>query len=290
MRIEYRAFLLMIAIGALSACGGGQSTSDTSTVLATVNGTPITNDMYRAYLRTLTGGQEPQLDPQRKAMVINRLVDMEVLAQTAKKEHLESKPDVAAEMQIQNAGLLANQIVQAYVAKHPVTDDQIKAEYDQRVKSMPGIEYRARHILVPTEKLAKVIINKLNHGANFAALAKKYSTDTSKDQGGELGWFSPDQMVPAFSQAVEKLKKGEYTKEPVQSQFGWHVIQLQDTRTTPPPSLDAMKDQLKNTLEGKEVEAYVNDLRQSAKVVMSTPAAASKASPPPAASHASPKP
>ncbi|MDE2234351.1 MAG: peptidylprolyl isomerase [Gammaproteobacteria bacterium] len=290
MRIEYRAFLLLLAIGALSACGGGQSSSDTSTVLATVNGTPITTDMYRAYLRTLTGGQEPQLDPQRKAMVLNRLVDMEVLAQSAKKENLESKPDVAAEMHIQNTGLLANQMVQAYLAKHPITDDQIKAEYDQRVKSMPGIEYRARHILVPTEKLAKEIINKLNHGANFATLAKQYSTDTSKDQGGELGWFSPDQMVPAFSQAVEKLKKGEYTKEPVHSQFGWHVIQLQDTRSNPPPSLAAMKDQLKNTLEGKEVEAYVNDLRQSAKVVMSTPAAASKASPPAAAPPASTKP
>ncbi|HVC29107.1 MAG TPA: peptidylprolyl isomerase [Gammaproteobacteria bacterium] len=289
MRIEFRSILLMLAMTILVACGGNQSTPDTSTVLATVNGVPITNDMFRAYVRSLAGGQEPQLDPQKHALVLNRLIDMQVLAQQAEKSDLTKDPKVVADLKIQKTGLMANQLVQQYLAQHPITDDQIKAEYSQRTKTMPGTEYRARHILVANEKQAKDIINQLNHGANFATLAKKYSTDGSKTQGGELGWFSPDQMVPAFSQAVAQLKKGEYTKQPVHTQFGWHVIQLEDTRSMPPPSLASVQEQLKNTLEGKEVEAYVDQLRKSAKVDMPTPSASTKTTPAPAAGTKEPK-
>ena len=289
MRIVFRSILLMLAVATLVACGGNQNTTDTSTVLAKVNGVPITNDMFRAYVRSLAGGQEPQLDAQKHMLVLNRLIDMEVLAQAAEKTDLANKPEVVADLKIQKTGLMANQMVQKYLADHPVTDDQIKAEYDQRTKSMPGIEYRARHILVASEKQAKDIINQLNHGANFATLAKKYSTDGSKSQGGELGWFSPDQMVPAFSQAVAQLKKGEYTKQPVHSQFGWHVIQLEDTRSMPPPSLASVQEQIKNSLEGKQVEAYVEQLRNGAKVDMGTPSATTKASPAPAAGTQSAK-
>jgi peptidyl-prolyl cis-trans isomerase C len=289
MRIVFRSILLMLAVTVLAACGGNQSTPDTSTVLATVNGVPITNDMFRAYVRTLAGGQEPQLDAQKHAMVLNRLIDMEVLAQAAEKTDLAKDPKVAADLKIQKTGLMANQLVQQYLAQHPISDEQIKAEYDQRTKAMPGTEYRARHILVANEQQAKDIINQLNHGANFATLAKKYSTDGSKSQGGELGWFSPDQMVPAFSQAVEHLKKGEYTKQPVKSQFGWHVIQLEDTRSMPPPTLASVQEQLKNSLEGKQVEAYVEQLRKDAKVDMPTSSASTKATPAPAAGTKAPE-
>lgn len=285
MRIALRSLTLIAAIVMLAACGGQQNSADTSTVLATVNGVPITNDMFRAYVRSLAGGQEPQLDAQRRQLVLNRLIDMEVLAQAAQKSGLEKQATVAADLNIQRTGLLAQQLVQQYLTQHPVTEDQIKAEYAARTKSMPGTEYRARHILVASEQQAKTIINQLNHGANFATLAKKYSTDASGKQGGELGWFSPDQMVPAFSAAVAKLKKGEYTKEPVHTQYGWHVIQLEDTRSTPPPSLDSVRDQLTNSLEGQQVEAYVNKLRQDAKVVVSSPGAASNA-PAPSATRA----
>lgn len=277
MRIALRSLTLIAAVVMLAACGGQQNSADTSTVLATVNGVPVTNDMFRAYVRSLAGGQEPQLDAQRRQLVLNRLVDMEVLAQAAQKSGLEKQATVAADLKIQRTGLLAQQLVQQYLTQHPVTEDQIKSEYAARTKAMPGTEYRARHILVASEQQAKDIINQLNHGANFAALAKKYSTDASGKQGGELGWFSPDQMVPAFSTAVAKLKKGEYTREPVHTQYGWHVIQLEDTRSMPPPSLDSVRDQLTNSLEGQEVEAYVNKLRQDSKVVVTTTSAASNA-------------
>ena len=285
MHIALRSLTLIAAVVMLTACGGQQNSADTSTVLATVNGVPITNDMFRAYVRSLAGGQEPQLDAQRHQLVLNRLIDMEVLAQAAQKSGLEKQATVAADLKIQRTGLLAQQLVQQYLTQHPVTEDQIKAEYATRTKAMPGTEYRARHILVASEQQAKDIVKQLNHGANFATLAKKYSTDASGKQGGELGWFSPDQMVPAFSAAIAKLKKGEYTREPVHTQYGWHVIQLEDTRSTPPPSLDSVRDQLTNSLEGREIEAYVNKLRQDAKVVMPSTSAASHA-PAPSATRA----
>jgi peptidyl-prolyl cis-trans isomerase C len=270
MRISVSRFLLIAGTALLlAACNGGKST-DNSTVLATVNGTPITNDMFRAYVRTLTGGQEPQLDAQKRKLVLDRLIDMTVLAETAEKDGLAKDPKVAAELAVQHKALLAQSQVRKYLEEHPVTDDQIKAEYDKRVKSLPGQEYRARHILVSSEKLAKSIIEQLKHGANFATLAKKYSKDGSAKSGGELGWFSPDQMVPEFSKAVEGLKKGQYTTTPVQTQFGWHVIQLEDTRSQPAPSLDSMRQQLENELQGQNIQNYVNGLRGSAKVDIKT--------------------
>jgi len=144
MRIALRSLFLITAIALLAACGGRQNSADTSTVLATVNGVPITNDMFRAYVRSLAGGQEPQLDAQRRQLVLNRLIDMEVLGQEAQKSGLEKQATVAADLKIQRTGLLAQQLVQQYLSQHPVTEDQIKAEYAAKTKAMPGIEYRAR--------------------------------------------------------------------------------------------------------------------------------------------------
>lgn len=284
MRSVYRLILPLLAAVVLAACGGSHPNPDTSTVLATVNGTPITNNMYRAYLRELAGGQEPQISAQQRQMVLNRLVDMEVLSQAAQKSGLQNDPKVATELKIQKTGFLAQQMVEQYVSQHPVTKEQLNGAYQKKVQATPGTEYKARHILVKSEAEAKNIINQLNHGANFATLAKKYSTDATKSQGGELGWFSPDQMVPEFSNAVEHLKKGEYTKEPVHTQFGWHVIQLEDTRPTPPPSLDSMRSQLTQSLQSDAVEAYVNKLRGDAKVHMTSAASIA----PPAAASAKP--
>lgn len=287
MRTHFRILLLAAAVMALAACGK-QPSADTSTVLATVNGTPVTTDMFRAYVRSLAGGQEPALDAQKRALVLDRLVDMEVLAQQADKEGVSKDPKVAADLGILRTRLLAQQMVQTYLAKHPVTDEQIKAEYEKRIKGAPAQEYRARHILVASEQQAKDIIAKLNHGASFAALAKQYSTDTfSGKKGGDLGWFNPADMVPQFAQALARLKPGQYTRQPVHTQYGWHVIELQGTRPLAPPSLASVRQQITNELEGREIEAYVNQLRGAAKVTVTAPAAASQA-PAPAASTAKP--
>ncbi|HET7923046.1 MAG TPA: peptidylprolyl isomerase [Gammaproteobacteria bacterium] len=279
-----RLLLIAGALLMLVACNG--KSKDDSTVLATVNGTPITNNMFRAYVRTLAGGRDVKLTEQQHQQVLDRLIDMTVLAQEAEKTGLDKDSKVAAELLVQHEGLLAQSLVRDYLDKHPVTDADVKAEYAERTKNMPSEEYHARHILVSSEKLAKNIIAQLNKGADFAKLAKKYSSDGSKRQGGDLGWFSPDQMVPEFSKAVEQLKKGQYTRTPVHTQFGWHVIKLEGTRAAPTPSLDSARQEIENELKGKHVEAYVKGLRDTAKVNIPTPAAGSSA----AAAKAAPAP
>jgi peptidyl-prolyl cis-trans isomerase C len=131
---------------------------------------------------------------------------------------------------------------------------------------MPKTQYHARHILVSSQDAAQKIIDELKKGAKFEDLAKKDSSDSSKDQGGELGWFSPSNMVKPFADAVVQLKKGEVTPAPVQSQYGWHVIQLLDTRDTPVPPLDQVKDRVAQLVETKKFRAYQDELLKTAKV------------------------
>ncbi len=131
---------------------------------------------------------------------------------------------------------------------------------------MPKTQYHARHILVNSQEDAQKIIDQLKKGAKFEDLAKKDSIDSSKDQGGDLGWFSPSNMVKPFADAVAALKKGEYTQTPVQTQYGWHVIQLIDTRETPVPPLDSVKDRVDQLVQNKKFKAYQDELMKNAKV------------------------
>jgi peptidyl-prolyl cis-trans isomerase C len=287
MRNVYRTALFVLLAAGIAACGkhGDISANDT-TVLATVNGTPITSDMVRIYAVNRSG-REPQSDEERKNF-LNTLVDMEVLAQEAQKSGLASKPDVAAQLAISHAGLLAREQVQSYLEQHPVTPEQVKSAYDASLKSMSGRQYKARHILVANENDAKDIIAQLEKGADFGKLAVKYSKDAgSAVRGGDLGdWFSPDQMVPEFSSTLATLKKGEYTKQPVRSQYGWHVIQLEDERSVPPPSMDQMREKLTQQAESDAIESYINQLRVGANVKMTAAAPAAKPATAPAAAAA----
>lgn len=284
MRIAPRILpITLLALG-LAACGkdGG---ADKSAVLATVNGNPVTADMLNAFIRERTGGQEPQLTDEQRKNVLNTVIDMEVLAQEAQKSGLADKPDTAAELRIGRDGLLAQKLMRGYFEAHPLTDDQIKAAYQEQVKGMDTRQYKARHILVDNQAQAADIIRQLGKGAKFAVLAKKYSLDHgSAENGGELGdWFSAQSMVPEFSAALTTLKKGEITQQPIHTQYGWHVIQLEDMRDQPAPDLDPqMRERLSNELQGKVAQAYINQLRGGAKIDMpaAAPAPASKAAVP----------
>jgi peptidyl-prolyl cis-trans isomerase C len=157
----------------------------------------------------------------------------------------------------------------------------LQAEYDLQVGQLPKTQYRASHILVPSQAAAQKIIDELGKGASFADLAKRNSTDAgSKDRGGDLDWFSPEGMTPPFAKAVVAMKKGETTKVPVQTQFGWHVIRLVDTREQAPPPLDSVKDRLVQIVEAKKFKAYTDNLVTQAKVeknLETTPTAAAPA-------------
>ncbi len=265
---------LVALAGVLAGCGQGSKSGNMSstqapaagTVLVTVNGTPITNHDIDAYVMARTHGRKIQLNDQQRYMVAQEMVQLTLAAQAAQKDGLASKPDVKAELAMQRDMILANQAVEHFMDTAQVPEDQLKQKYQDYVKSQSGKEYKARHILVKTKAEAEKIIKELNHGANFATLAKKDSTGPSGKKGGELGWFKPEQMVPAFSAAVEKLKPGEYTKEPVKTQFGWHVILLEKEKTAAPASYTAMKPQLAKELKGSMVRSYLDKLKDKADV------------------------
>jgi peptidyl-prolyl cis-trans isomerase C len=192
---------------------------------------------------------------------------MQLLADQAEKDGLQNSPDTVAQLHLLHLKVLADAESQKFVKSFQPSDDDLKAEYDTAVASMDKTEYKARHILVASKEEGEQIIKKLKGGAKFEDLAKAQSTDTgSKNNGGDLGWFTTSRMVKPFADAVVALKKGEITPAPVQTQFGWHVIQLEDTRDKTPPPFDQVKQQLTNQLIRKKLQAYIADLKKNAKI------------------------
>jgi peptidyl-prolyl cis-trans isomerase C len=234
--------------------------------VATVNGQPISSAAFAIWAQAQANKKAEELAPEQRKQALEGLVNLYVAAQEAEKQNVASDPEVAARLELERMNVLANSLFQQYVKGKTPTDQELKAEYDRQVGGMPKLEYHARHILVPTEELARDAIAKLGKGAKFEELAKKMSTDGSKTQGGELPWFAPGQMVKPFSDAVQKLSKGEYTKEPVKSEFGWHVIRLEDTRPVTPPPYETVKDRLGPMVQQRMVRDYIDGLRKTAKI------------------------
>ena len=235
--------------------------------IATVNGKPIPQSLADSVANSMAKQQGQAVTPQLKEMVKNELISREVMVQEADKLGLDKETAVQDEIRIARQNILIRALFNAYLQKHPITDAQIKAEYDKFVKSFGSTEYKAQHILVPSEKEAQDIIAQLKKGAKFSELAKKYSKDTgSAANGGDLGWSTPNNYVPPFAKALEALKPGQYTQTPVQSQFGWHVIKLDATRPAKAPTLDQLKPQIQAELQRQEVTKYQDELRAKAKI------------------------
>jgi peptidyl-prolyl cis-trans isomerase C len=192
---------------------------------------------------------DPQLaqlpDEQKKVAALSGAIDVKLLASGAAAEGVDKTDDFKKRM----AYIGDRELHNAYFRKHVVdatTDEEVKARYDKEIANIPKQEeVHARHILVKTEDEAKAVIAELDGGKDFAAVAKEKSQDSNKDEGGDLGWFGPGRMVPEFEQAAFALEKGAYTKTPVKTQFGFHVIQLEDKRDAPPPALEQVQDQVK---------------------------------------------
>ncbi|NMG64090.1 peptidylprolyl isomerase [Azoarcus indigens] len=232
---------------------------------ATVNGTAIPASRAEAMLNEQRA-QGAQDSPQLNDAVREELVRREVLSQEATKKGLEKKSDVQAQMDLAKQAILIRAYLQDYVKTHPVTDAEIRKEYDTIKSRMGEKEYKPRHILVETEDQAKAIIAKLQSGSKFEDLAKESRDPGSKDKGGELGWSNPGMFVQPFSDAMVKLEKGKFTTTPVKSDFGYHVILLEDVRDLKAPSFDEVKPQLQQRLQQQKVEAHILELREKAKV------------------------
>ncbi len=244
----------------LSFTVGADTAAKTDPVLAVVNGVPVTQSMYDGYLRL-----RPANSPKDRTLVLDELITLEVLRQDAVQRGIDKQPEVIVEM----ANHLAVAGLKTVAAGIVLNDEELHNVYNSHLKEMINREYKARHILIPTEEEAKAIITELNNGGDFVKLAKEKSQDHSSD-GGDLGWFSTGQMVKSVADAVVLLENGKYTTQPVHSESGWHVILHEDTRENPPPSFEDMKEKIKMDLRRAKLQEHIQHLRAQAVVKMQT--------------------
>ena len=278
MSIKSRILLASaVSLLVLSACNS-KTGSDLAAadIAATVNGTPISKYSVDQIVGQRAARGQPDSPETRKA-IIDQLAITMLASEEAIKKNLDKTPEVSNQINLSRQSILANAYVEDYIKNHPISDDMLKAEYDKVKAQMSGTEYKARHILVDKEALAKTIIAKLKKNPKlFDSLARQYSKDPgSKSKGGELGWFDPRGMVPEFGAAVAKLKKGKFTLEPVKTQFGYHVILLEDTRAKEAPTFEQVKPQLAKQLQQQSLKKLFDDMKENAKIVITdSPAAA----------------
>jgi len=270
MLINSRILLASAAcLTALAACNSGQSVQGSSVskedVAATVNGVPISEKLLGLMLKQRTDLGKP-VDPQARKAYLDRLASQLAVVQEAEKKGIDKRPEVMAQIELNRQAILVNTFVEDFYKSNPITDDEIKAEYERIKADEAGNEYKARHILVDSEADAKAIIAQLNKDPKaFDALAKEKSKDTvSKEKGGDLGWFLPKRMVPEFGAAVAKLEKGKFTQEPVKSMFGYHVILLDDSRPRVVGSIDQVR--LKESLQQQRLQKTFDELKAKAKI------------------------
>ena len=258
-----------IALFALSACSKTEKPADAekNPVVATVNGKSILKNQVDLIIKQQAAQGMPDT-PEMRKMIIENLALQQLAAQEAVKKGLDKTGDLVEQLEMSKMSLLADGFVQDYMKNNPVTDAMLATEYDKLKTTATGNQYSARHILVEKEDEAKAIIAQLKKDVKaFSGLAKAKSKDAgSAIKGGDLGWFDPRAMVPEFSAALMKLEKGKFTQEPVKSQFGYHVIILDDTRANPIPTLEQVKPRLTQQIQQQNLKKLLDEMKEKAKI------------------------
>ncbi|MFC4933045.1 foldase protein PrsA [Massilia sp. GCM10023247] len=234
--------------------------------VATVNGKAIPASRVDQMVKQVVAQGRATDSPQLRDMIKKELIGREVLIQEADKQGVGNRADVKAQIDNARQSIIINAMLADYVKKNPVKDAEIKAEYDKAKAGAPDKEYHARHILVEKEDEAKAIIAKLKGGAKFDELAKQSKDPGSAANGGDLGWTDPTRFVPEFSKAMVALQKGGVTDTPVKTQFGYHVIKLEDVRPVQIPPLDQVKQQVAEQIQQRKLAEFRDSLIKKAKV------------------------
>jgi peptidyl-prolyl cis-trans isomerase C len=274
MRTQRISLVLLAAASLLVACTkpagdaakpAADAAKPATGNVATVNGEKIPTETFDVFVQAVTGKPAAEASKEQKSQLLDQLIDMTIAAQAGEKEGAQNDPATKARIALLTTQVLAQSATEKYLKSHPVSESEVKADYDAQVAKLP-LEYKVQHILVDTKEQAEAIIKQLESGADFAKLAAKDSKDPSGKDGGDLGWSSLQNWVKPFAEAVEALKKGETTKQPVQTQFGWHVIHLEDTRTPTIPAFEDVKPQVEQMTQRKKLQAYLEELRKTAKI------------------------
>lgn len=233
--------------------------------IAVVNGTAIPANRATVMMDEQRA-QGAEDSPQLRDAVREELIRREILAQAATKDGIDKRSEVQAQMDLARQAVLIRAYLQDFVKNNPVSDAEIQREYDQIKARMGGKEYLPRHVLVETENQAKAVIARLRAGEAFEVVAQESIDPGSKERGGELGWSNPGMFVQPFSEAMVALEKGQFSSTPVKSDFGYHVIRLDDVRDVQPPPLDEVRPQLSQRMQQQKVERHLMELRGNADV------------------------
>lgn len=244
---------------------GGAAPAAIAQNAAIVNGKPIPKAKVDEFVALLAQQGRPDT-PELRTAVRDELIAREIFVQEAEKKGITRAADVQRQLEQSRQEILIRAVIREHLKSNPVTDAQVKAEYDKLAKASGEKEYRARHILVETEAEAKSVVDQLKKGAKFEELAKKSKDPGSAQNGGDLDWNGPDTFVKPFSEAMVRLDKGKYTETPIKTDFGWHVIRLDDVRETQPPPIEQVGPQIRQELERRRVQELQTDLRAKARI------------------------
>ena len=261
------AFALLLGCTAETPAQSQSASPLGTDTVATVNGQPVHESVFRSYALGRTQMSADDLNDQQREAVLDELVQLYVLAQAGEAAGIGSERNIAAQMELQRLNLLARTQVGRYQENNAPTELELREAYEANLERLSAPEYKARHILLEQESEAVAVIAELDGGADFSELAKQKSTGPTGPKGGDLGWFDAGTMVPPFSEAVSRMTKGSYSKTPVQTRFGYHVILLEDTKEGQAPGLDAVRDEMTTAVIQKKVQEYVEGLRDAATIV-----------------------
>ena len=260
--------IISLALVATTLTAEEKTNTDVDIVIATVNGDKIMKSTLDGYLAVLSKSGKKAAN---KQAAVDDLVATEIALQEARKSDILKRPEVEKMIKDFKRNVLLKTWTKEKVDAFKIDDAAVKTAYDERVTKLASKEYNARHILLKTEDEAKSVIKELDGGADFEKLAKEKSTGPSAANGGSLGWFKAQTMVPAFANAVKTMKKGDVSKTAVKTQFGYHVIKVEDSRDAKVPTLESMKPQLKRVIAQKKMLAYMVDLKKTADVKITLP-------------------
>ena len=265
--IALKGVVLLMAGSLLAACGGNDKNVEDANAVATVNGEAITEQQLAFYAERRAGMPLADIDVEMRSQMLDELINIRLLEQKAKRDELHKQDPLKQELEFQRATALADAAMTGYLDTAPVDEAAMREEYEKRKAELGGNEYKASHILLESEDDANAIIAELQDGADFTELARSRSIEPGADQsGGSLGWFSTSQMVKPFADAVASMEKGSISDAPVQTQFGWHVIRLEDSREVPPPAFEDVQPQIERFLTNQRIQAFINELRGKAEI------------------------
>lgn len=272
--MNIRILLPLAALAALAACKQAPPATPAATAtpapapVATVNGKPLSASLLETYVKAAANRNISDLNPEQRNEAVDALVRLHLLGEQAEKDGLLKSTETQSLLELSRLEVLQRAVTAKYLQGKDPTEQELRAEYDSQIAAAPRTEYRVRHIQVQSGELATQIIGRLKKGERFDVLASKESADQqSKVNGGQLGWVSPGGgLPPQFTEALLGLKKGGMTETPVQTQFGFHVIKVDDTREATMPTFEQVKDRLVQIVMTKKVKAYTDELTKAAKV------------------------